>query len=246
MASATVCGVRPPESMKGMDGSSALSSDQSKVSPNPPGRSAPLGGLASSRMRSATSTKSATWATSSAEPMGRCLHDLDARLGADGLHAMRRLGAMQLDPVRAERRDFGDAAIVGIDQHHAGLDAAARLRNQRRRSARSVTWRGERGKCMKPTMSAPAAMVASSMGEVLMPQILMIRGRPWVAQRSSSRSSTSAVGDRAGAGPCGGLFELAIEQVWASRRQCFSRRRCRPWANQVAVPPSRTPTSSTT
>ena len=43
---------------------------------------------------------------------------------------MRGFGAVQLDPVGAESGHFGDAAIVGIDQQHAGFDPTAGLRDQ--------------------------------------------------------------------------------------------------------------------
>ena len=49
-------------------------------------------------------------ATSSADADGQRLDDGDAGLVADGLDAMRRFGAVQLDPVGPERRDLGDAA----------------------------------------------------------------------------------------------------------------------------------------
>lgn len=61
MASPTVAGVNPPASIHGVSSimvsrASSLNRRQSKASALPPGRAAPLGGLASNNSQSATET----------------------------------------------------------------------------------------------------------------------------------------------------------------------------------------------
>ncbi|MNT41417.1 hypothetical protein D3C72_1777770 [compost metagenome] len=206
MASATLCGVSPPESMKGTDGSSALSNVQSKDAPSPPGRSAPLGGLASTRMRSATSMKSAIWATSSADPIGRAFMistPASARMASTRCGVSGPWSWIQSGP----------RAAISATQLLSGLtnttQVSMRPRACEMRSAICSTeaWRGERWKCMKPTMSAPASMAVSRMSGVLMPQILMTRGSAIVSLSAAPGDHRHRPGgpSRPGLG-CGAAF----------------------------------------
>jgi hypothetical protein len=175
MAAATVWGVRPPESMKPSEGSSALSRLQSKVAPWPPGRVASLGGLASSSSRSAQSAKPATAATSSALPIEQALR---MAMPASSRMAATRCGVSG----PCNWIQSGPSAATCATSVLSGLTSTTQVSARPRASeiispiGSSSRWRGERAKCMKPTMSAPASMAASRIASVLMPQILMMRG----------------------------------------------------------------------
>ncbi|MCY1550079.1 hypothetical protein D9M68_862980 [compost metagenome] len=108
---------------------------------------------------------------------------------------MRGFGAMQLDPIGTERGHFGNAAIVRIDQQHAGLNLAARMGNQRcdfldadmTGRARKMHEADHIGADIYSGFEDVAGLDAADLDNQGI-------GHMGVAQRSSRRSSTSASG----------------------------------------------------
>ena len=151
MASATLSGVRPPESMNGTWSLTPSSVRQSKGAPLPPGRVLSAGARASNRIE----VGGAAVGERGLRVLRRLdldrLHDGRAPAAADVGGALRRLLAMQLQEIgRRRSHDRVDQRVVRVDHEGHDLGPAARLVGQRLAAA-GGTLRGLGGKNTRPT-----------------------------------------------------------------------------------------------